>query len=146
MSRILVKLDVCFECGSDKNIHQHHIVPQVLGGTKMIPLCGVCHGKVHGKNFGLEWKRLQMEGIQKAREKGVYKGRKPGTYISPEEFLEKPKSKAISEDLDNGYTQREISERLNCSFSTISKVRKAKESLGFSFKPEPNQLELGKHR
>ena len=38
----------CFECGSTEHIHQHHVVPNVVGGTKTIPLCEQCHAKVHG--------------------------------------------------------------------------------------------------
>jgi len=38
----------CFECGSTEGIHNHHVVPKSLGGTKTIPLCYKCHAKVHG--------------------------------------------------------------------------------------------------
>ena len=38
----------CFECGATDEIHHHHVVPQVRGGTKTVPLCHVCHAKVHG--------------------------------------------------------------------------------------------------
>ena len=49
-----IKSNICFECGANSNIHQHHVVPKTLGGKKTIPLCGACHGKVHNKNFGLD--------------------------------------------------------------------------------------------
>ena len=26
--------DICFECGSNNQIEYHHVVPQVMGGTK----------------------------------------------------------------------------------------------------------------
>ena len=42
----------CVNCGSTKNIEYHHIVPLVAGGTNrysnIVPLCGECHGKIHG--------------------------------------------------------------------------------------------------
>jgi 5-methylcytosine-specific restriction endonuclease McrA len=38
----------CFECGAPA-AHQHHVVPRSLGGTKTVPLCEGCHGKVHGR-------------------------------------------------------------------------------------------------
>jgi hypothetical protein len=38
---------VCFECGKPAT-EDHHVIPQVLGGTKTIPLCGGCHALVHG--------------------------------------------------------------------------------------------------
>ena len=39
----------CFECDSTENIEHHHVVPQILGGTKTIPLCSSCHSKVHDR-------------------------------------------------------------------------------------------------
>lgn len=38
----------CFECGSREGIHNHHVIPKSLGGTKTIPLCYKCHALVHG--------------------------------------------------------------------------------------------------
>lgn len=38
--------NVCFECGAPAT-ERHHIVPASLGGTKTIPLCGICHAKIH---------------------------------------------------------------------------------------------------
>lgn len=37
----------CFECGARAE-YQHHVVPRSLGGTKKVPLCEMCHGKIHG--------------------------------------------------------------------------------------------------
>jgi hypothetical protein len=42
---------ICFECSSIENIHMHHVVPKIYGGTKMIPLCAKCHGLVHSKDL-----------------------------------------------------------------------------------------------
>ena len=36
----------CFECGLPGE-YKHHVVPRCLGGTRTIPLCGVCHSKIH---------------------------------------------------------------------------------------------------
>lgn len=38
--------NVCFECGAPAT-ERHHIVPASLGGTKTVPLCGICHAKIH---------------------------------------------------------------------------------------------------
>ena len=51
MSRTYIEVtyidpNVCFECGAPAT-ERHHIVPASLGGTKTIPLCGVCHAKIH---------------------------------------------------------------------------------------------------
>jgi hypothetical protein len=39
----------CFECGEPAS-YNHHVVPESLGGTKTVPLCGYCHPKAHGEN------------------------------------------------------------------------------------------------
>lgn len=39
----------CFECGSPKRLTNHHVIPKILGGTKTLPLCSSCHGKVHDR-------------------------------------------------------------------------------------------------
>lgn len=51
MSRIYIEAtyvdpNVCFECGAPAT-ERHHVVPASLGGTKTIPLCGICHAKIH---------------------------------------------------------------------------------------------------
>ena len=71
----------------------------------------------------------QLEGIKIRVEKGLYKGRQIGTTDSIEKFLNKPKSKDILRDLDNGYGIREISEMRDCSFSTIFKTKRLSEEL-----------------
>ena len=114
----------CFECDSTNNVHQHHIVPKSMGGTKTIPLCGYCHGLVHGKNFGMEWKRLQMEGIRKRKELGLYKGRGLGSSESIGKFMNKPKNQQIMELLNMGLSYIEIQNKFKCSPNLILKVRK----------------------
>jgi len=71
----------------------------------------------------------QMEGIRIRKEKGLYTGRKVGTIISPEKFLQRKKSQMILKDIENGYSTQEIIFRCRCSYSTISKVKKTYELL-----------------
>lgn len=44
------KFNTCEMCGSEKNIHMHHIIPIMAGGTNdewnIMPLCSSCHPKV----------------------------------------------------------------------------------------------------
>jgi hypothetical protein len=75
----------CFECGSNDEIHNHHVVPRTLGGTKTVPLCVVCHGKVHNINF-LNHKKLTKEGLKKVKMRGVKLG-------SPKNLTEEAKIK-----------------------------------------------------
>ncbi len=66
----------CINCG-DMATNLHHVVPRVLGGgggSNLVPLCGFCHDKVHDTKH-LTLKELQRVGIEKAKEKGLYKGR-----------------------------------------------------------------------
>jgi DNA invertase Pin-like site-specific DNA recombinase len=72
-----------------------------------------------------------MEGIKIAKAKGVYVGRSVNTKESLQKFLDKPKNKKIVEYLSSGYTQNEISKILNCSFSTINKVKKYKMATSY---------------
>jgi len=74
-------------------------------------------------------KERQMEGIRIRKEKGLYTGRKVGTIISPEKFLQRKKSQMIIKDIENGYSTKEIIFRCRCSYSTISKVKKLQEQL-----------------
>lgn len=58
----------CFECGLPAQA-QHHVVPQALGGTKTVPLCLVCHGKVHSKDL-LLMRKLQEAAREQRRRAG----------------------------------------------------------------------------
>lgn len=64
---------LCFECGANSELHMHHVVPRSAGGTKTIPLCVVCHGKVHGRNF-MHHRALTVAGLKKAKDRGVKLG------------------------------------------------------------------------
>jgi hypothetical protein len=55
------------------NIHHHHIVPKIKGGTKTVPLCEECHGKVHGIDF-TNHSTLTKEGLKRAKDKGIKLG------------------------------------------------------------------------
>ena len=67
----------CFECGSCKNIHHHHVVPRSRGGSATVPLCGRCHGKAHGKASG-DWdiSTLTSDALQHKKSNGEYTGGK----------------------------------------------------------------------
>lgn len=72
----------------------------------------------------------QMEGIRIRKEKGLYGGRKVGTKESIEKFLSKPKNQKIRHYLEKGsHTYEEIQKILNCSPSTILKVKRLSKDL-----------------
>jgi len=99
----------CFECGNPAEC-QHHVVPKSLGGTKTVPLCLVCHGKVHDRDF-VRHRRLQMEGIKRAKEKGLFKGRAKGaTKANPER---------ASQLKAEGLSAPEIAKEMGVSLRTV---------------------------
>ena len=66
----------------------------------------------------------QMEGIQRAKERGVYTGRKTGSRESKDEFLNKPKIKEVVKYLNMGWKAVTISEEVGVHINTITKVKK----------------------
>ena len=74
--------DKCFECDEPAQCN-HHIIPKSLGGTKTIPLCLSCHSKVHGKDF-VKMSKLKKIGLEKAKKRGIFPGRKSLFALKPE--------------------------------------------------------------
>lgn len=64
----------CFECGQPSE-HDHHVVPRSLGGTKTVPLCLTCHGKVHGRK--LNHRELTTAALHALRAAGRLVGNAP---------------------------------------------------------------------
>jgi len=62
--------NICFEC-SNKATFDHHVIPKEFGGTKTIPLCSDCHGKVHDKDL-TSMKVLRDQSAVKKYEKGIF--------------------------------------------------------------------------
>jgi hypothetical protein len=120
-----ISKDLCFECGSDQDIHYHHVVPETKGGTMTLPLCIVCHGKVHNRDF-LKIKELQKVGIEKAKKLGKYKG---STKNSSEKWIQKPKNSEVVKYLKEGYQAKEISKIVGVHVNTITKIKKYLSSL-----------------
>jgi len=119
----------CFECGVGENIHQHHVVPRSTGGTMTIPLCQLCHAKVHGDHM-LKIQQLakisRRRKIEECKKLGIPHnfGRPRGTGENIQYFLKKSKTKEIIHCLKKGMTYKEIEKKLNVSHGTISKASK----------------------
>jgi hypothetical protein len=128
-NNMIILLDRCFECGTIGKLDFHHVVPKSKGGTKMIPLCLLCHSKVHGEHM-LEFRLLGAEARKKKlrehKEKGIKHnfGRKTGTIESLETLLNKPKNIEIVNLLKlNEFTIRDIVEKTNSSLGTVMKLK-----------------------
>ncbi len=129
---MIIDTNICFECGGTEEIHQHHVIPKSLGGTKTIPLCNMCHGRAHGKLNGIgvhknpnDWKRLIKIGREKWIANGGVQGRPAGSNESNEKFINKPSNRRIKELLEQGYSVRNVARMVGgASTRTVVKVRK----------------------
>jgi DNA invertase Pin-like site-specific DNA recombinase len=64
------------------------------------------------------------KGIERAKQNGVFKGRKHGTKESPEKFLNKPKVKESIRLIKSGLKKVDISNILNINVNTLTKIQK----------------------
>ena len=66
----------CFECNNTNNIVYHHVVPESLKGKNTIPLCQLCHDKVHhiNKPRNISLSNLTKLGLQKRKQQGFKLG------------------------------------------------------------------------
>ena len=116
---------VCFECES-KAHHAHHVVPKVLGGTKTILLCSICHAKIHGDHL-LRTSELTKAGLKKARDAGFYvSGRAPfGTEVIDGRLRKSEREQKIIAEMVQMKNKK-------LSALTISKVIEAKHGIKIS--------------
>lgn len=117
---IIIDTSKCFECGAPKQ-DMHHVIPKSKGGTKTLPLCAKCHGLVHDRDF-VKHRRLQKEGIARAKAAGKYTGRKVGSVLSDEKFLSRHKD--IIKYLNDKNSVRAIVSKTGKSSATVMKVKK----------------------
>ena len=70
----------------------------------------------------------KMEGIARAKENGLYTGRKKGSSESVDDFLNKPKIKLVVEYLNLGWKHVDIANEIDININTITKVKKILKS------------------
>jgi transposase-like protein len=116
----MIKKRPCFECEKPSE-HNHHVVPQIYGGTKTIPLCHDCHGKAHGLEF--KFTELVKAGIERARKNGKQIGRKK-VVVDVEEIIRLRIS---------GLSQRKIAERVKCSTGAVQRTLRGFGEVQFKF-------------
>lgn len=112
----------CFECGSKKNLHKHHVIPRVLGGKNTLSLCGKCHSKVHNLKSLADTSQLIRIGLEKARRKGVIMGRPKGSGLSDSDVLKK--YDYVVEILKKGGSIRKTAKKFELGFSTVQRVKR----------------------
>ena len=65
----------CWECGIEETpLEEHHPVPRSRGGTRTIPLCGVCHSKAHHRKKNVSISKLTKEGLARKMASGWQAG------------------------------------------------------------------------
>ena len=76
-----MKLDFCVLCGSKENLHHHHVIPKVKGGSddedNLITLCEKHHEMIHNIQQCDDFFELARLGRERARREGVKFGMKP---------------------------------------------------------------------
>ena len=120
----------CFECG-DTAVSLHHVVPRSKGGTRTVPLCGMCHAKAHHRDGNMNTATLTKSALHAKRMRGERAGKIPYGYRladakastarskkngNPIALKEVPAQlaivKRIKEERAAGATLRSIAERL----------------------------------
>jgi hypothetical protein len=78
-------------------MHEHHVVPRSCGGTRTLPLCEACHGKVHGKNMLSS--NLTKAALAVRRAQGKATSHAPWGYLAAEDgtLVPNPHEQAIAE-------------------------------------------------
>ena len=108
---------ICVDCKNNGLIHNHHVVPRILGGTYTVPLCEDCHTKVHDKNMKIS--ALIKAGLRKTHENGTTLGR-------PTALFDKAEAVKLSK---SGLGCRRIGKKLGVSYGTIYKYLKTVKGL-----------------
>ena len=76
-----MKLNFCVLCGSKKELHHHHVIPKVKGGTddedNFMTLCEKHHEAIHNIQQCDNFFELARIGRSNAMKRGVRMGRKP---------------------------------------------------------------------
>ena len=76
-----MKLNFCVQCGATENLHHHHVIPKVKGGSDVqdnfITLCEKHHESIHNIQQCDNFFELGRIGRENARRNGVKFGCKP---------------------------------------------------------------------
>ena len=67
---------LCIECKRPAE-HDHHVVPVSYGGTVTVPLCAVCHAKVHES---MSLAAISKAALDEKKDRGEWVGGNPYGY------------------------------------------------------------------
>lgn len=115
-------LNFCAICGETEELHHHHIVPVIRGGsdeeTNMITLCVTHHAWIHGLKPSM-WNNhssLVKAGLEKARANGSRLGRAPISDEIKKEVLRIAETTALS--------QQNIADKVGISIGKVCQILK----------------------
>ena len=120
----------CCNCGSEKDIQYHHIIPLSLGGnnilSNIVPLCYSCHSLLHfGEKKNINHSEATKAGLQRARERGVQLGQKKGTKLTTKKSIEaKEKILELNCDFNGTLSNEETYKKIGISRNTFYKYKK----------------------
>jgi DNA-binding NtrC family response regulator len=108
---------VCQVCYRNGVTEAHHIVPVSLGGpdalNNLVELCLECHSLVH--NHRASWRKKARDGIQKAKDEGKYRGRKP---------ILRQNLPTIQKLIASGMSKEKVAKTLNINRSSVYRLLK----------------------
>tara|TARA_Y100001963_G_scaffold65907_1_gene91819 strand:- start:24845 stop:25279 length:435 start_codon:yes stop_codon:yes gene_type:complete len=117
-----MKLNFCVACGIKENLHYHHLIPKIHGGsdeeTNLITLCENCHGAYHNKKFKNHG-ALTRKALQDRKRNGkVYNGQLPyGFDRDGDDMIKNASEQAVIADIvtrrNEGATLTSIADELN---------------------------------
>jgi len=132
----------CCNCGVETDadeLHAHHIVPRMVGGTdrlsNLATLCETCHRNVHSSRKRSHVDRVNG-GIQNAQENGKWLGQVPAGFQRDGDGYLQPNLNAdhdsgevgylelrsALEQIDNGASYRATADGLPVTRQTLSKI------------------------
>jgi hypothetical protein len=119
----VISKDRCYECNSNENIHYHHIIPFILGGNNTIPLCVICHGKVHDHNF------IKLKNLMKLGKEKKVKIKKPNQKIKKNEITIIKRKISLDTTISQKQKLSNVINGIEIKNETIRKILESKEFL-----------------
>lgn len=120
----------CCNCGSEKDLQYHHIVPLTFGGNNILSniccLCYNCHSKIHfGETKNINHSEATKAGLQRARERGVQLGQKKGAkLITKVSIAAKEKILELNCDFNGTLSNEETYKEIGISRNTFYKYKR----------------------
>lgn len=101
-------MTTCFECDALAT-QDHHVIPRLHGGTRTVPLCDDCHGKVHGR-CAMDVSTLTALALARKKAKGERIGPPPYGFQVAEDGIhleEEPQEQRVLDVIQRLHAQGE---------------------------------------